>query len=572
MPESDATDNKQQAPLTQDPWHDKVLGDAIGYTKGLVAILDSLNEGFRRRGREIEELRDRLTILQNERRTILEERGGLAAPMGSLTAERDELRSGLEERRRDLDQLREALAQSQAALEGRTREIEKLEAAVRDSTRQAGELREMVRNLERELLRVRQSAAQAQQEQVALRDSLASTEGLLETARRDLAGSQEQITSLQSSLEGERAQAEHLQDRLRSQWEEFSSLNTTMQAARGFLREIAAIVGGPQDLAGGGGEADQEEAHWAELVQRVKLQTETSAQTQEELASLRQLAESVREVLGTTDQLPERLRKLVAGRTLLIERVQQITADWRRLRQERAESAGREQQLREENERLAARVTALTGELEIQRAEAERRRQPRADDRPVQRAEAASTQQREEGLQFAVVPGLTLPDLEARKAAAPAKTPPAQADLAPGLFRLTQAQVEAPGSPGGSPPSAGPHRTDEEMVRPQGRFADMVVECTVESSGGETLQRLRGRVSGVNEVGMVAAFEERLSAGQKLKLRLIRRDREIPVPGRVVQVQPPTAAPGALPTFEYLVRFNHPDPNSVRRIRAFLFS
>src|SRR5208337_3022249 len=59
MPESDATDNKKQAPLTQDPWHDKVLGDAIGYTKGLVAILDSLNEGFRRRGREIEELRDR---------------------------------------------------------------------------------------------------------------------------------------------------------------------------------------------------------------------------------------------------------------------------------------------------------------------------------------------------------------------------------------------------------------------------------------------------------------------------------------------------------------------------------
>ncbi|MFI5341712.1 MAG: hypothetical protein ACHQ7N_17960, partial [Candidatus Methylomirabilales bacterium] len=70
----------------------------------------------------------------------------------------------------------------------------------------------------------------------------------------------------------------------------------------------------------------------------------------------------------------------------------------------------------------------------------------------------------------------------------------------------------------------------------EGRFADMVVECTVESSGGETLQRLRGRVSAVNEVGMVAAFEERLTAGQKLKVRLIRRDREIAVPGRVVQV------------------------------------
>jgi predicted nuclease with TOPRIM domain len=422
------------------------------------------------------------------------------------------------------------------------------------------------------LQQVRESAAQAQQEQVALRDSLASTEGLLETARRDLAGSQEQIASLHGSLGGERAQVEHLRDRLRSQWEVFSSLNTTMQAARGVLREIGAIVGGPQDLAGGGGDADQEGAQWAELVQRVRLQTETSAQTQEELATLRRLAESVREVLGATDALPERLRKLVAGRTLLAERLKQITADWRRLRQERAESAGREQQLREENERLAARVTALTGELEIQRAEAEQRRQPPANDRPVQMAEAASTQQGEEALQFAVISGVTSPGLEAPKAAAPAATPPGQADLAPGLFRLTQAQVEAPGSPGGSPPSAGPHRVDEEVARRQSRFADMVVECTLESPGGETLQQLRGRVAGVNEVGMVAAFERRLSAGQKLNLRLLRRDREIAVPGRVVQVQPLAAAPGALPTFEHLIRFNHPDPDSVRRVRAFLFS
>jgi uncharacterized coiled-coil DUF342 family protein len=548
-----------------------------------VALRDSLasTEGLLETARrDLAGSQEQITSLQSS----------LTAQIDSLTAERNRLQLTSEERKRKLDQLRQELSQSQAALEGPAREIQQIQAAMAESTRQGVELHERIQELERErerdaqrhgarlaemeeaLQQARQSAAQAQQEQVALRDSLASTEGLLEAARRDLAGSQEQITSLQSSLEGERAQAEHLQDRLRSQWEEFSSLDTTMQAARGFLREIVAIVGGVQDLAGGGGEADQEKAHWAELVQRVKLQTETSAQTQEELATLRQLAESVREVLGTTDQLPERLRKLMAGRTLLIERVQQITTDWRRLRQERAESAGREQQLREENERLAARLTALTGELEIQRAEAERRRQPQADDRPVQRAEATSTQQREEGPQFAVVPGLTLPDLEAPKAAAPAKTPSAQADLAPGLFRLTQAQVEAPGSPGGSPPSAGPHRADEEMVRPQGRFADMVVECTVESSGGETLQRLRGRVSGVNEVGMVAAFEERLSAEQKLKLRLIRRDREIAVPGRVVQVQPPTAAPGALPTFEYLVRFNHPDPNSVRRIRAFLFS
>ena len=70
MPESDATDKEQQALPAEGLWHDKILGDTIGYTKGLVNILDSLNEGFRRRGQELEGQRHRLAILQSERRDL----------------------------------------------------------------------------------------------------------------------------------------------------------------------------------------------------------------------------------------------------------------------------------------------------------------------------------------------------------------------------------------------------------------------------------------------------------------------------------------------------------------------
>lgn len=311
MPESDATHNEPQSPPTEEAWRDKILGDAMGYTKGLVTVLDSLNEGFRRRGKELEELRYRLTILQNERRRIQEEGGGFEAQLGALTAERDKLRSSLEERNREFDQLQQELSQSRAALEARAREIQEIQATDHDSSRQAEELREIVRDMERERLRARESAAQAQQEQAALRDSLARTERLLETARRDLTDSQEQIAILRGSLEREQGRAEYLEDQLRYQPQDIPGLNTTLQTARRFLRDIAVIVGGPPELVGGG-EADQEEIQWAELVGRVRLEIETAAQRQEELATLRRRAESVREVLGTTEALPEQLRKVAA--------------------------------------------------------------------------------------------------------------------------------------------------------------------------------------------------------------------------------------------------------------------
>src|SRR5512134_1793350 len=43
-PYAEANPKDQQVSLAEGPWHDKVLTDAIAYTKGLVTLLDSLTE------------------------------------------------------------------------------------------------------------------------------------------------------------------------------------------------------------------------------------------------------------------------------------------------------------------------------------------------------------------------------------------------------------------------------------------------------------------------------------------------------------------------------------------------
>ena len=207
-PDANAHDQELRASPPQEPWHDKVLVDAIGYTKGLVAILDSLSEGFQRRGRELEDQRTRLTILQNERRTILEERSAFDARIAALSAERDGLRIALEESEQALEEQRTRLAtldgerhtmldersafdariaalsaerdglrialeeseqaldtlrrealESQGVLEKQTRDIQALRSALAEPTRQAEELREVVRSLERQLQRAGQLPA-----------------------------------------------------------------------------------------------------------------------------------------------------------------------------------------------------------------------------------------------------------------------------------------------------------------------------------------------------------------------------------------------------------------------------
>jgi len=126
--------------------------------------------------------------------------------------------------------------------------------------------------------------------------------------------------------------------------------------------------------------------------------------------------------------------------------------------------------------------------------------------------------------------------------------------------------------PADSPTPTGPCLVDEEVAKRQGRFAGVLVDCTLGTSGQEILQQLRGRISGINEMGMLGVFERRLPPGQELSLRLLRGDRELAVSGRVIQAHPSMAAPDARPTFDHVIRFEQRGPDSVRRLRAFLSS
>ena len=757
MSESDPTGKGQQIPPAQDQWQDQVVADTIGYTKGLVSILDSLSDGFRRRGRELEELRQRLAILQSERRTVLEERSGLEAEIRSLTTDRDALGSRLEGREREGEQLRQDLARVQAGLEARTREIQDLQAAVADSTRKAEELQKIVQG----------------------------SEEFLVSSRRELASSQQLIESLRASLDEERSRTALLQERMRSQAQDLSVLDERLEAYRGTLAEIAGLVGGPPDLPGSGPEAGQEAAQWGELVRAVRHQAEIAtqaqeiaAQAQEEIAALKPLAESVREVLGTTEALPERLRKLVSERTMLQQRLEQFSVQWHRLRQEQAQSVQREQALRQEHERLSQNVADLTAELEAQRAEAEtlhrdlaeaRERRPEEKHpeiagldealrtylatlaeingivggppplaggavgtsrdaaqwgelvqtvkrqtemaaqlqeevvalRPLlqsarevlgatdalperlrelaaeramlerrlqhvyvqaqrlQQAHAESTQRerqlREEQERLSaqvaaltaelesqriqaedirpaqadesgyrvepepveVIPEARMaePELDVQEAAAEFQ-PLEPAELMPRALEPTTdaaepeiepLEIEAATAPAaGELPSEPAQPADEsrswdmvfsalwetpaetappaedsagpEESAPSGREADLpthqpaplTVECTVAAFGGEPQVVLQGTPVEINEIGMVAVFEKNVPVGRVVIIRLRKGDEEFLVPGSVVRVQASEPMPGAPPTFDHLIRFEHPKPDTAQRLKAFL--
>jgi len=249
-PPANANNEEQQATVAQEPWHDKVLMDAIGYTKGLVAVLDSLSDGFQRRGRELEEARHRLTILQSERRAILEERSGFDSQIAALAAERDGLRTTLEERERELERLRQETLQGQAALEAHTREIQALRAGIAEPARQAEELREVVRSLERQLERAGQlpdrvpsthvpgDSAAGWDVRSALHEDLASLEELLPQHEQK---EDSQIAALAAERDGLRTTLEERERELERLRQETLQGQAALEA---HTREIQALRAG----------------------------------------------------------------------------------------------------------------------------------------------------------------------------------------------------------------------------------------------------------------------------------------------------------------------------------------
>ena len=225
MSESDATKLGQDLSQTEDQWQDQVLGDAIGYTKGLVAVLDSLTQGFRRRGRELEEHKQRLAILQSERRAVLDERAGLETKLHSLATERDALRTDLEGRHRETERLRQELTAAREKLEANAREMQQLQTALATSTRQAEEL-PILQTERRALLdqvaRIETDLQSLTNERDLLRTFLEDTEQERERLRQEvgearatLEANTRELQKVQTALATSTRQAEELREIVR---------------------------------------------------------------------------------------------------------------------------------------------------------------------------------------------------------------------------------------------------------------------------------------------------------------------------------------------------------------------
>jgi uncharacterized coiled-coil DUF342 family protein len=375
VPEPDATDKDQQLPLAEGPWHDKIVGDAIGYSKGLVAILDSLSEGFRRRGQELEEQRHRLSILQSERRGILEARAGLEAQIASLAADRDSLLGKLGEREQELEKLRKSVALDRAALETRTNESQGLQVGKADPTRQVEELREVVRSLERQLQRARAASAGTSQAQV-LRTPLGEP---LHASRPSGAGAKESPPSLQQSEDPQAGSLAAERDWLRSALDERDrNIEKLRQSAAQGQSSLEARSREIQELQARMAESVRQLEELREVVQGLEReresliqgQSEREAEIQEELLRVREAAARAgQEQVALREDLVDAESVLGSTRKDLASAKEEILQLERTRDEERSRNVQLEERLRShggEIARLKATVQAaqsLLGEI-----------------------------------------------------------------------------------------------------------------------------------------------------------------------------------------------------------------
>jgi hypothetical protein len=526
-------DKEQQPILGEGLWNDKVLVDAIGYTKGLASILDSLTDGFQRRGREIEEQRHRLAILQSERRAILEGRSEFEAQIGTLTAERDRLRAEMEGRDRELERLRQEAAQGQVALDARLGEIRELQVRVAEPARQAEELREIVRGLQREReslthrqaileaeleeerRQARETAVRATQAQTALREDLADAENILAGLRKDTASAQGLTVSLRRTAEEERSRTGLLQEQLRFQTVEVARLTVAIQGAQTLLGELDEALGGDLGASHPGREPGTQRREWSELAEHVEGSEDAANLSREALTMLRPVFEGLWSILGPADGAAIQLPRSAADQAPIRQRAQQIADRWRQLLRERAESTQRERQLRAENQRLSAELAAMND-----------RRDARRDD-----------------------PGST-PTRDRRAPAGEAVALHGAGEKV--LLRGAGGkEAAAPATP------AAPQRAPKRRTALSG----MTVECTLETSGGEAACTLRGQIVSINTMGLMGAFEEQFPEDGRVAVRFVRGGEEFMFPGRILRVQRSATTPDAPPVFNHLIRFESPAAN-----------
>jgi hypothetical protein len=110
-----------------------------------------------------------------------------------------------------------------------------------------------------------------------------------------------------------------------------------------------------------------------------------------------------------------------------------------------------------------------------------------------------------------------------------------------------------------SAPSVDSGVSPKISIRP-GSPSGMTVECTFPASGTEAACVLRGEIARINDMGLLAAFEERLPEGAPMVVRFVRGGEVVACRGRVVRVQESAGTSAGHPTLHHLIRFESTTP------------
>jgi hypothetical protein len=231
------------------------------------------------------------------------------------------------------------------------------------------------------------------------------------------------------------------------------------------------------------------------------------------------------EALGTSEALPDRLHDLLAERDHLSQHAQALARDAEGLRADLTSATRQTHELQAERDRLAARVAALAAEVETLRAPA-----------------------------------------------TPPAAPPRMPESSPPPARPQPRPFapSAPAAPGKTPLRDGQLTGAQKLAGPLELEVTLVLEPQPEGAADTASVQVTGPVSAVNHAGLVIALERPLAVGQAVSARLLRLGVAMVVPGTIVRTQSAIAGPDALPRADHLVRFEHPGPESLAHLKAFL--
>jgi predicted nucleic acid-binding Zn-ribbon protein len=430
----------------------------------------------------------------------------------ALTAERDGLRGALEEHEQEIERLRQDVARGQTALEAQTREIHALRLGMAETVRQAEEIRKVLQALEGEIESagrreaVLEEALEAERRQV--REAVARAGQEQQALREDLADAENLLAEARKDIGADQGSIARLQRTLDEERAQGTTLREQLEAQTAELAHLHAAMQAVPTLL-------SELAHafggGAEPPKKEPGAEGTESGWLEALVSDPAASHADADALAIVQTVREALRGVLPPATGSDAQVADLATDPAELRR-RAEQIA-------DHWRRAVR----------------KRGEPTRPEEPARREHAPLPEQ-----------GGTKKDDR-------------------GVPREGEAPPTAKQEPTAAPvasSSAGP-----KVLKRPGSPSGTTVECTFPASGTEAACVLRGEIARINDMGLLAAFEERLPEGAPMVVRFVRNGEVMACRARVVRVQESAGTSVAHASLHHLIRFESPVSASGESVR-----